>query len=349
MNVSKARAYEIFALMVAAVWLALSFLQFSDAQQSNLVTAGQVVGADRVMSLGVAVSGIVGQVTAREGERVRATQSLAKLDCRPLEADLRGREAQLRAAQATFDRYRDGSRLDEITVGEAAVRYATARADEAEKALERADAMQEGVTITTARLLEIKRDARIASAQLQEAHAKLSLLRDGFREEDIRQAEALRDVAKAQVEAGRARLDQCTVRAPVDGVVLDVLGNPGEFVSTAVPHTLFHLLADGPLRVRTEVSLRNLADICLSQRAHVVADASPDMDVQAEVTFISPSVTSATSPAGPNAHDAAVVSVLLDLEQKVSSLPIGSAVKVRFDPCTPRPDDVALDTGRRGF
>jgi multidrug resistance efflux pump len=336
MNANKARAYGIAALLVAAVWPASSFLQLSDAQQSNLVTAGKVEVADRVMSLGVAVSGIVSEVTVREGERVRATQALAKLDCRPLEADLRGREAQLRAAQATFDRYRDGSRLDEITVGEAAVRYATARADEAGKALERADAMQEGVTITTARLLEIKRDARIAAAQLQEARAKLSLLRDGAREEDIRQAEALRDVAKAQVEAGRARLDQCTVRAPVDGVVLDVFGNPGEFVSTAAPHTLFHLLADGPLRVRTEVSLRNLADVCLAQRAHVVADALPNIDIQAEVTLISPIVTSATtSPADPNAHDAAVVPVVLELEQKVSSLPIGSTVKVHFDPCTP--------------
>jgi multidrug resistance efflux pump len=337
MNATKVRVYEIFALLVAAVWLVLfSFLQFSDAQQSNLVTVGRVEVADRVMSLGVAVSGIVSQVTVREGERVRATQPLAELDCRPLAADLRGREAQLRAAQATFDRYRDGSRLDEITVGEAAVHYATARADEAGKALERADAMQEGVTITTARLLEIKRDARIASAQLQEARAKLSLLRAGFREEDIRQAEALRDVAKAQVDAGRARLDQCTVRAPVDGIVLDVLGNPGEFVSTAAPHTLFHLLADGPLRVRTEVNPSNLADICLSQHVRVVADALPNVDIQAEVTFISPTVTSATaSLAAPHAQDTPVVPVLLDLERKVSSLPIGSAVKVHFDQCTP--------------
>lgn len=337
MNASKARVYGIVAFLVAAVWPASSFLQFSDAQESNLVTAGRVEVTDRVMSLGVAVSGIVSQVTVRKGERVRATQSLATLDCRPLEADLRGREAQLRAAQATFDRYRDGSRLDEITVGEAAVRYATARADEAGKALERADAMQEGVTITTARLLEIKRDARIASAQLQEAHAKLSLLRDGFREEDIRQAEALRDVAKAQVEAGRARLDQCTVRAPVDGVVLDVLSNPGQFVSTAVPHTLFHLLADGPLRVRTEIGLGNLADVCLSQHARVIADALPNMNIQAEVTLISPTMTSATpSPAGANTHVTEVVPVLLDLEQTASSLPIGSVVKVHFGPCTPR-------------
>jgi multidrug resistance efflux pump len=101
------------------------------------------------MSLGVAVSGVVSQVLVREGQRVRATQLLATIDCRPIEADLRGREAQVRSAQATFDRYRIGSRPDEIAVGEAAVRYSTARSDEAGKALERADAMREGITITT--------------------------------------------------------------------------------------------------------------------------------------------------------------------------------------------------------
>jgi multidrug efflux pump subunit AcrA (membrane-fusion protein) len=65
------------------------------------MTAGRVEAAGRVMSLGVAVSGVVSEVLVREGQRIRATQLLAKLDCRPIEADLRGREAQLRSAQAT--------------------------------------------------------------------------------------------------------------------------------------------------------------------------------------------------------------------------------------------------------
>ena len=155
------------------------------------------------MTIGVAASGIVHNLLVHEGDRVHAAQILVQLDCRQIEADVQVREARLAAAQATFDRYRNGSRPDEISVGEAAVRYAQARADEAEKALGRAEAMQEGVTVTTARVLEVRRDARSAAAQLEEAQAKLSLLRAGSREEEIRHAEALRNAGIADLDTGR--------------------------------------------------------------------------------------------------------------------------------------------------
>jgi multidrug resistance efflux pump len=145
-----------------------------------------------------------------------------------------------RAAQAVLDRVRHGPRSEEISVAEAAVGYATARAEEAEKTYERAQALREGVSVTTARVLETQRDARVSAAQLTEAQAKLAL----SREEDIREAEARRDTATAQLEEARAQLDQCSIRAPVDGVVVDVVANAGQFMSLAVPAALLHMVKD---------------------------------------------------------------------------------------------------------
>ena len=178
---------KLGALSAAVLIASLVFIGLAPGQTSNLHAFGRVEGAAPTMTIGVAVSGIVRNLLVHEGDRVHAAQTLVQLDCRQIEADVQVREARLAAAQATFDRYRNGSRPDEISVGEAAVRYAQARADEAEKALGRAEAMQEGVTVTTARVLEVRRDARIAAAQLEEAQAKLSLLRAGSREEEIRQ------------------------------------------------------------------------------------------------------------------------------------------------------------------
>jgi len=125
-----------------------------------------------------------------------------------------------------------------------AVGYATARAEEAQKTYERAQALREGVSVTTARVLETQRDARVFAAQLAEARARLALLRAGSREEDIREAEARRDTATAQLEEARAQLDQCSIRAPVDGAVVDVVANPGQFMSLAVPAPLLHMVQD---------------------------------------------------------------------------------------------------------
>jgi len=276
----------------------------------------------------------VGEILVHEGSRVHAGDVLLKLDCRPVEAEVHNREARLAAAQASYERYHNGSRPDEIAVGEAVVRYSQARAEEAQKTLERTEALQEGVTVTTARILEVRRDARIAAAQLEEARARLSLLKAGFREEDIRQAQALRDAAAADLAATRAQLELCSVRAPVDGVVLDVLATPGQFISTAVPQPLLHMVEDGPLRIRAEVELRDLARVCTSQTATVAAESFPNAKIRAQVATVDPAVAARSiAPASADVHGKDIVPVILDVDRTAPALPIGSVVTVHFDSC----------------
>jgi len=307
------------------------------AQSTNFSASGRVEGAGPTMAIGAAAAGTISDVLVHEGGRVHAGQILVKLDCRQLEADLHAREAQLAAAQATYDRVRNGPRPDEIAVGEAVVGYSQARAEEAQRALDRTEDLKEGVTVSTARLLEVKRDARIAAAQLQEARSRLALLRAGSREEDIRQSQALRNAAAAEVESSRAQLDFCTIRAPVDGVVLDVLANAGQYLSLAVPQPLLHIVQDGSLHVRAEIELRDLSHVCAAQSATVAADAFPNTAIKARVVSISPTV-SARSIAAPGADSAArdVVTVMLELAHGGPALPIGLPVSVRFETCPPK-------------
>ncbi len=308
-------------------------------QGSDFAAPGRVEGAGPPMSIGVAATGIVSDILVHEGSRVQAGQLLVKLDCAAQEADLRTRQAQLAAAQATSDKFRNGPRPDEIAVGEAVVNFSKARADEAEKALQRTLALQEGVTVTIAHVLEVKRDARIAAAQLAEAQSQLNLLRAGSREEDIRQAAALRAAAAAELDAARARLDQCSVKAPADGVVLDVLVNQGQFLSLAVPQPLLHIMADGQSRVRAEVGLADLPHVCVQQRATVATDAFPHAAIQAQVASISPAVsrksTGNSAGAAPraNADENDVVAVVLTVNRGAPALPIGLPVTVHFEAC----------------
>ena len=308
-------------------------------QSSDFAAPGRVEGAGPPMSIGVAATGIVDQILVHEGSRVKAGALLVKLDCQAQAADVRTREAHLAAAQATYDKFRNGPRPDEIAVGEAVVNFSQARADEAEKALQRTLELQEGVTVTIARVLEVKRDARIAAAQLAEAQSQLNLLRAGSREEDVRQAKALRDAAAAELDASRARLNQCSVHAPVDGVVLDVLVNQGQFLSLAVPQPLLHIVRDGRVRVRAEVPLSNLAKVCVQQRAGIATDAFPNATIKAQVASISPEVSrgstgnaAGTTPsASADASD--VVAVVLTVDGGAPALPIGLPVTVHFDAC----------------
>ena len=334
---AKALGAVLLLAMLAMVAVPVHML----GQSAVFIAPGRVEGAGPPLSIGVAATGIVSDIAVREGSRVQTGQLLLQVICSAQEADVRTRQAHLAAADATYDKFRNGPRPDEIAVGQAVVNFSQARAEEADKTLQRTLALQEGVTVTAAHVLEVKRDARIAAAQLTEAHAQLNLLQAGSREEDIRQAKALRDAAAAELDSSRARLAQCSVRAPVSGVVLDVLANQGQFLSVAVPQPLMHIVPDGQARVRAEVGLHDLTHVCLQQHAMMAADAMPDAAIQAEVASISPTVSRATmgaaagtiSAAGTNVGAGDVVAVVLKVDGNAPALPIGLPVTVHFQAC----------------
>jgi multidrug resistance efflux pump len=128
------------------------------------------------MALGVAQSGVVRAVDVTDGAHVERGQVLVELDCNPLVKEIDVRKASLDAAEAAYERAVNGPRPEEVAIGEAGVGVASARADEARAALDRAHAMEVGVSITLAQLLVVERDSRVADAMLVDARKKLALL-----------------------------------------------------------------------------------------------------------------------------------------------------------------------------
>jgi HlyD family secretion protein len=196
------------------------------------------------LSLGVAASGVVQKIMVPDGAHVDAGQLLLQLDCRPLQVEIEARSADRDAAEAVYERTRNGPRLDEIAIGEANVGVALAKAEEARDAYARLEALTLGV-VTRAELLATRRDARVTTAQLEDAHKRLALLQAGSRAEDIAESLARRDAAVAEFELAQAQLDQCSVRAPVPGIV-QFVATLGQFVSVSVPQTLVRLAPDKP-------------------------------------------------------------------------------------------------------
>jgi multidrug resistance efflux pump len=234
---------SVVALLLAAL-AASQFLHAQNAPASPPLARAPASGS-KVLSLGVAVSGVVEKILVVDGAHVDAGQVLLQIDCRPLDEEIKLRTASLGAAQAAFERTRNGPRVEEIAIGEANLGVAQARADEARDAYGRATALTEGLTITRAQFLETQRNARVAAAQLEDAKKRLALLHAGSRQEDIDEAAAKRDEAAGGLAVAKARLDQCSVHAPAPGTV-QITATVGQFVSTAIPVTLIQLTEDAP-------------------------------------------------------------------------------------------------------
>ena len=229
-------------MKAALVLLGMAALAGSDpafAQSAPQPAAGNV------MQLGVAASGVVAKILVASGAHVGAGEAVLQLDCRPLEREIEVRRAALAAAEAAFERTRNGSRPDEIVIGEANVGVAQARAEEAADAYTRLKGLTEGVSVTRAQLLETRRDARVTGAQLEDARKRLALLQAGSRPEDIAEQSARRDQAAAELAETQAQLEQCVVHAPAAGVV-QVLATLGQYVSASVPTVLARLAPDAP-------------------------------------------------------------------------------------------------------
>lgn len=321
---------------VMMVLLAGGFTAATGAPQGDIIASapGRVEGANDVMPIGTAATGVIREVLVKEGDHVSKGQALVLFDCRVIEAEIKQREAEAAAADLNLTRLKSGARDEDVAIAMASVTVSEARADEAERAFQRIRSLPEGIA-SRARIQETERDSKMAAAQLLEARGRLQLLQAGARGEDIVEAEAKTAAAHAGVEQARARLDQCTVRALVDGRILTTNATPGQYISSASPTLLLRMVDDSVLRVRAEVDERDLQKVCLDQRANVTADGYRGESLPAKVTQINPGMGRRTILTGERTEraDRDVRELLLTLEAGETRWPIGLRVLVFFLKC----------------
>ncbi|MEQ1853528.1 MAG: efflux RND transporter periplasmic adaptor subunit [Chthoniobacteraceae bacterium] len=158
-----------------------------------------------------------------------------------------------------------------------------------------------------ARIAEL--DGQLAVARVGVERAKLNFERvkrlratqneTAEREDDARLAVASADAQVRQLEGTRAMaqvwLDWTIIKAPIDGVVLEKLTDPGELVTpqsfggTRGPSTALLALADpNDLQVETDISESDLPKVFLNQRCRVSPEAYPDKVYAARVAEIAP-------------------------------------------------------------
>jgi multidrug efflux pump subunit AcrA (membrane-fusion protein) len=139
----------------------------------------------------------------------------------------------------------------------------------------------------------------------------------------------------AGVDQARARLDQCTVRALSDGIVLTTNVTPGQYISAVTPQLLLRMVDDTVLRVRAEVDERDLRKICLGQRAKVTADGYKGDTLTAMVSQINPGMGRRTILTGERGEraDRDVREILLTLDSTSARWPIGLRVLVFLLDC----------------
>ncbi len=220
-----------------------------------------------------------------EGDTVTAGAVLAQLDATPYREKLAAAEAELRAAQAGRDKLRSGNRPQEIAQVQERVRQAQAASSEAERNFTRQHTLLESGASSqrTADAARTMRDQ--AAADMASAKAALSLVKDGFRKEDIAAGVARVAAAEAALAQTRTALADTELVAPSDGIVIARVREPGSMVASSTP--VYTLSLRDPVYVRAYVSEPDLGRIAPGVAVRVHTDSSEKV-YRGQIGFISP-------------------------------------------------------------
>ena len=236
----------------------------------------------------------IAEVKAKEGDRVRKGDLLARLDTSRLEPMVAQAEAQLAAQQEVFKRLHAGSRPEEKAQARANV--ASAEADAA-NARRQYDRLKKLANVRLSDQTEVRavsqEDVDNSKAALAVAEAKLVVQQKaldlallGPRREEVDEAEHRFRGNKAQVELLKQQLADAKLLAPVDAVVRTRLMEPGEMASPQKP--VFALAIISPKWVRAYVSEPDLGKVKDGMKATIVVDSFPGQSFEGWVGFISP-------------------------------------------------------------
>jgi len=293
--------------------------------------AGIVEASTENIAVGTPVPGLVTEVFVKVGSDVAVGDPLFKLDDRSLLAELAVQEAALVAAQSQIERMQQMPRAEEVPLAEARVRQAEVNAADAKNTL----TMRESVTDKRAISEELVRQARFASqsaeARLRESKADLALVKAGAWEADLRVAEAEVRAAEARLQAVRTEIERLTVRALVQGRVLQLKVRVGEYAPAGVLQTPLLVLGNvDTLHVRVDVDEHDAWRIAAGAPAEAFVRGNSSLRAPLEFVGFEPYVVPKRSLTGDSTErvDTRVLQVIYALDPKVIPIYVGQQVDV---------------------
>ena len=202
------------------------------------------------------ISGLVAAIPVEKGGRVEARQPLLRLDDAEHRANVLLAESALEAARASAEE-------------------ACLSAEQAGRDLRRTRGLFARDLASDQELEDAQTRAGIATIECEAARARAR------REE-------------ASLESSQATLAKTVMRAPFDGVVLDVTTEVGEWISPSPPGVMIpaviDVIAPDSLFVSAPIDEADVAEVRFGQPCRITLDAYRDRSFSGRITYVASSV-----------------------------------------------------------
>ena len=253
------------AAAAALGWLAWDRLQPAGLPAGFASANGRIEATE--IDIAALTGGRIAEITAAEGDLVKAGDLLVQMDVVQLNAQKRQAEAQERAAQASVDQ-------------------AAAVADAAAQRYARSVQLAANATVSQQVLdddLARDRQGKAGLASAEASHAA-ALAGVSSAEAQVVDAGAAVEAAKASIDAIQASLDDATLTAPRAGRIQYRIAQEGEIVGSG--GRILSLVDLGDVYMTVFLPTSQVGRVQVGSEVRLVMDAAQELVIPATVSYV---------------------------------------------------------------
>lgn len=240
----------------------------------------------RVSRIGSEVEGIVEDIFADEGDHVKKGQPLLQVSNSQLRLSLSKARAEEDEAYKNLLELKAGSRPQELSAAQSAMKESEALSEKASREYERYKKLFDEKVVDERLLTNSRLEAEAADRIFLQRKSAYEMALEGVRKEDIEKAEASRNVQKTKVALITDRLSKNTIYSPYDGAVSGKLVEKGEWIT--VGQQVFKVNQIDPIRVTLPVPETVVSQIRIGSEVEVRLDAFSERHFTGRISQIIP-------------------------------------------------------------
>jgi HlyD family secretion protein len=231
-------------------------------------------------------TGEILKLFADEGSRVTKGQALAGIDHSTLDIQLAQAKAGTDLARAQLELLTAGARVEDLGQAEDALTQANEILKSAVEDNRRTQSLYDQGAASKKQRDDAETRATTAKSQASAADQALKKLMNFARPEDVKAAKARVEQAGYSVKLLEKAIEDCSIKAPADGVITERLVEEGELVMPGAG--LFIVANLDVMKLTIYVAETDLGDIRLGQEAAISVDSRPGATFPGTVVYISP-------------------------------------------------------------
>lgn len=278
----ESRALAVSLVLVVVAVIALAIIGFCFLKAPAEIVEGQADAT--TVRISGKLPGRVRTIYVREGDMVKAGDTLVHIHSSLAEAKLTQAEAMETAARAQDQKIDAGTRSQIIQAAAEMVAQASAARTITSKTYQRMENLYREGVVSEQKRDEAKAAYDAAVAAEKAAQSQLSLAKQGAQREDKTSAAAMVTVARGGVQEVESLLEDQYLTAPCDGQIDQIYPEPTELVALGTPIMSLVRLDDEYVTFNVREEL--LADLPVGKTIKVMIPALDRREVDVTVYYV---------------------------------------------------------------